>query len=77
MLSHVNYLLETVIVLASFLVFWASLCCFVPRYASENIIELLVDTSLLATWPINCDVVFWGSVALERFWPRKIFSVQF
>lgn len=62
-----NYLLEIIIFLASFLVFWASLCCFVPQYASENTIELLVDTSLLGTWPINCDVVFWGSVALERF----------
>jgi hypothetical protein len=49
----VNYLLEIVIFLASFLVFWASLCCFVPWYANENTIELLVDTSLLVTWPKN------------------------
>ncbi len=68
-LSHVNYLLEIVIsfFLASFLVFWASLSCLVPWYADENTIELLVDTSLLGTWPINCDVIFWGSVAQERF----------
>jgi hypothetical protein len=58
----VNYLLEIVIVLASFLVFLGH--HFVVLFLNENTIELLVDTKFIGNMAHKRTVIyyiFWGS----------------